>query len=89
MNPIQGANFLYLTGFLRNWKFSHTQGIQNVKEKWKIALQTSFLYWPIPTVFGYHYFDFHMRIPFFNILQLIYAIGLSYINNNKVEAWKF
>ena len=85
MTPVQGANFFYMSGFLQNWKFSHQNGIQNILSKWYIGLQASFIYWPWITILGYHYFDFHMRIPFFNVCAFIYSIGLSYINNNSVK----
>ena len=82
MAPIQGPQFLFWTAYIRDRKVE--SGIQNVKDKFWYQFNWSLRYWPFALFTAYQFVPYHVRLPFTNCLAYVWAVFLSYINNNKI-----
>ena len=82
MAPLTMTAFLATTGFIRSG-FSKEKAVENVNKKIYNTMKFAVMYWPFINFIAYHYLPFHWRYACFDFFSLIYAIGLSFINNSR------
>ena len=82
MAPLTMTVFLGATGYIRSG-FKVEGAVDNFNQKIYNTMKFAVCYWPFINFIAYHYLPFHLRYACFDFFSLVYAIGLSFINNSK------
>lgn len=84
MAPLTMTVFLGATGYIRSGLT--IQGAkENIQNKLYNTMKFAVCYWPFINFIAYHYLPFHWRYACFDFFSLIYAVGLSFINNSRTS----
>ena len=81
--PAHGPIFLIGSGYLRNYKWQ--EGIDNFNEKVWPGLKLSVLFWPPAYFLAYRFIKGGLLLPVMNVQAFVFAVLLSYLNNNQIN----
>ena len=83
MAPFTITIFILLTSYLKEQ--SKQYALENWSLRFMLTYKLAACYWPFFNFVAYHFAPFHLRYLCFDIFSLVYAIGLSLINNRVMK----